>query len=77
MSESIEDRLMCLAAEIAKLPPAAPRRLVQVESALALLRAYMTIATPEGRLTVWSYLQGGYCRSCGGDRLPCHCENDE
>lgn len=29
--------------------------------------------TPEERLTLFS----AYCRGCGTDILPCHCQNDE
>lgn len=32
---------------------------------------------PEDRVHVFNLVRVCYCPDCGGDTLPCHCQNDE
>lgn len=41
------------------------------------LRRALKELSPESRLRILTMLGEGYCRFCGNDQLPCHCENDE
>jgi hypothetical protein len=77
MADDPKETIEKLVAEIYEKGSSAPLRLLRVENALVVLRAYLKIASQDDRLAVWEYLQGGYCTHCGDDDPRCQCWNDE
>lgn len=41
------------------------------------IREVLTAASPAARVELFDEVEAGYCRYCGTDKLPCHCQNDE
>lgn len=51
----------------------APAPTERAPTDMAFAVALMRLISPEQRLEVMS----DYCRYCGTDKVPCHCENDD
>jgi len=45
----------------------------ECDTAMQAVQALLPLMTAEERMEVFS----DYCRGCGTDELPCHCQNDD
>jgi hypothetical protein len=50
---------------------------VEIEEPISRIHEQMTIMTGEEIMEMIGAIMEGYCTSCGRNRVPCYCCNDE